>query len=474
RQVQSCLLYGGQPVGPQIQQLRRRPQLIVGTPGRVIDHIERGTLELSQLRFFTLDEADEMLRMGFIDDVERILRETPKSRQTALFSATMPPEIAEIARRHLKEDQLFVKIQGESRTSADVEQSYLLVHPQQKFDALMTLLELESDGCVLVFARTRRDTTNLADQLQARGYAAEALNGEMSQELREGVVRRLREGRVQLIVATDVAARGLDINGISQVINYDLPQDSESYIHRIGRTGRAGRQGHALLLITPRERHQFSQLQRQLKGSQLKALTLPSRERLLQGRKAALLAQIEQSIQVLNGEDVYREVLDELIQQEQSLEAVALAALKLATHRRPLSTDALPAPIEALDWQKINSRRRVMGAPRPGRDVLSLQLGRRHGLRAKDIVGAVANEAQIDGRQIGTIQIGEVVSLVELPSNLVHQVLERMQGKNICGQRAQFGKWDGSEIEEARGTLRRDRIGRHRAPPPEVIAYRRV
>ena len=448
RALRSCLLYGGQPIGPQIHQLARSPHLIVGTPGRVIDHIQRGTLELSALRFLVLDEADEMLRMGFIDDVEQIISKTPSSRQSALFSATMPAEVERIARRHLHEGFELVRVQGGQRTSDDVEQFYLPVRQEQKFDALRTLLELESEGIVLVFARTRRDTTFLADQLQMQGYAAEALNGEMSQELREGVVRRLREGRVRLIVATDVAARGLDIDGISQVINYDIPQDLEAYVHRIGRTGRAGKQGRALLLVTPRERYHFFQLERQLQR-QLTRFPLPSRERLLAGRKSSLKDQLREQLFVEES-SLYQEVLAELVDSGHSLEAIAVAAVRAATRLRPLCEEALPSPIESLDFQQLSERRRVISRQSEGQSVIHLALGRCHGLRPKDIVGAVANESQIDGRRIGAIQIGERESLIELPDELTSCVLKRMEGRLICGQPALLSRWNGEPIEEAR------------------------
>ena len=254
-------IYGGQSYGPQLQGLKRGAQIVVGTPGRIIDHLDKGTLDLSALKFVVLDEADEMLRMGFIDDVEKLLQATPEGRQVALFSATMPSPIRRIAQTYLK-DPVEITIKNKTTTAANIRQRYWWVSGVHKLDALTRILEAESFDAMIVFARTKSATEELASKLQARGFAAAAINGDMAQAQRERVIDQLKNGKLDILIATDVAARGLDVERISHVLNYDIPHDTESYVHRIGRTGRAGRNGEAILFVTPRERNLLRQIER--------------------------------------------------------------------------------------------------------------------------------------------------------------------------------------------------------------------
>jgi len=485
-----CLLYGGQPIGPQIGALRAQPPIVIGTPGRVLDHLSRGTLDLSEVRFAVLDEADEMLKMGFIEDVSEILSHTHPERQCALFSATMPPEVQRIADTYLSAERAQVKIEGGRRTSDDVEQLTLEVPREGKVAGLAALLELTTEGVKIVFARTRQDTTDLVDALARFGHQAEALNGEMGQQLREAVINRLREGTLDTLIATDVAARGLDIDNVSLVVNYDLPFDSESYIHRIGRTGRAGQRGRAVSLIEPRSRRALYHLEQKLSQRLTPhppihpvALLTARKERL----KLELLERVSfvqpqpaeapadeaqeakaqgapQDSSTKTNQEVspYHEVIYELLEQGHGLHDLAAAALSLAAQGRPLNPKRLPlrfAP-EELDPRKAKKLRRKeeramskgarrerpgggRRAPREltgsgGRVAVQLNVGRVNRVRPQDLVGAIANEGRIEGRQIGAIRIEERSSYVELPPEVVDRVIDRLTGRKICGVRVKL------------------------------------
>ena len=446
-----CLIYGGLPIGPQIKELKGSPKVVIGTPGRIIDHLQRGTLNLSALRTIVLDEADEMLKMGFREEVEWVIAQTPERRQSILFSATMPREIEEIAERHLNAEQIRIQIKGEGRGSDDVEQQYLLVRRDDKLEALATLLELECEGVTLVFVRTRRESTQLVDRLQARGHALEALNGELNQNLREAVVRRLRSGRISAVIATDVAARGLDIDGISLVINHDLPQDVETYIHRIGRTGRAGKRGRAVLLVTPRETRHLKRLEDQL-TRKLTPITPPSPELLLKSRAHHLRRQMEVELDSLSSRpstdlEHYQELLDQLSERGMSERDVLLAALRLASQTRPLVSSQLPPTLPHFNIEELQARRSRAITAQEGCSIVLLHSGRDRGVRPKDIVGAIAHEAKIDGSLVGAIRIEYTRTLFELPDDQIETVFERLTGKMICGAPARFELWDGQPEE---------------------------
>ncbi|HBZ06960.1 MAG TPA: ATP-dependent RNA helicase, partial [Massilia sp.] len=340
-------IYGGQSYGPQLSALRRGVQVIVGTPGRVIDHIEKGSLDLSQLRTLVLDEADEMLRMGFIDDVEQILQQIPDERQIALFSATMPPAIKRIAKTYLR-DPSEVTVAAKTGTAENITQRYWLVAGMQKLDALTRILEAEPFDGMIIFARTKLGTEELATKLQARGFAATAINGDMAQQQRERTIEQLKNGKIDILVATDVAARGLDVDRISHVINYDVPSDPESYTHRIGRTGRAGRSGEAILFITPRERGLLKAIERATRQP-VSPLTLPTVKAVNDVRIAKFKDQITETL-AAGGLEQFRSLIEEY-EREQNVPAVDIAAAlaKLGRGDVPLllekpDREARPAP----------------------------------------------------------------------------------------------------------------------------------
>ncbi len=409
-------VYGGQGMHQQVKHLRAGVHVVVGTPGRVMDHLRRETLELDALRIVVLDEGDEMLRMGFIDDVEWILGQMPAERQTALFSATMPPPIRKIAARHLRDPET-IAIESKTLTVPTVEQRYLNVSERQKLDALTRVLEVEAPEAALVFVRTKLAAAQVTERLQARGYAAEAMHGDMTQKDREAVIRRLRDGHVEVVIATDVAARGLDVDRISHVINHDVPFDAEGYLHRVGRTGRAGRAGTAILFVTPRETRLLKTIER-FTGQRIAPMRMPTAEdvaaRRVQSFKARLRAAVSE-----DGLEPYLTLVEEL-SEEAGLDVteIAAAAARLAAGDRPLTVEALPAaPAEP-----VVSGRMVR---------LFVDAGREAGIRPGDIVGAIAGETDIPGRVIGAIDVHARFTFVDIPAEYVDRVLERMRNVQI-------------------------------------------
>ncbi len=335
-------IYGGQSYVPQLAALKRGVHVVVGTPGRIIDHMERGTLDLSQLKTLVLDEADEMLRMGFIDDIETILQKTPDTRQTALFSATMPSQIRRIAQTYLK-SPAEVTIKSKTSTATNIRQRYWLVSGANKLDALTRILEAESFDGMIIFARTKAGTQELADKLEARGFSAAALNGDMEQRARERVVARLKSGDLDIVVATDIAARGLDVERISHVFNYDIPTDTESYVHRIGRTGRAGRSGEAILFVAPRERHLLRAIERATRQT-VEQMSLPTVATVNDQRITRFMQRIDESL-AAGGLDIFRNLV-ERYERERNIPAVEVAAAlaRLAQGTSPLLLDASDFP----------------------------------------------------------------------------------------------------------------------------------
>lgn len=425
-------IYGGQSMVVQLRQLNRGVHVVVGTPGRVMDHIERRSLNLDSLSALVLDEADEMLRMGFIDDVEWILEHTPAERQTALFSATMPERIRRIAHRYLRAPQE-VKIQASTATVLSTRQRYCQVNAQHKLDALTRILEIEDEfDAAIIFVRTKTATVELAEKLEARGYAAAALNGDMTQQLRERVVEQLKRGTLDIVVATDVAARGLDVPRITHVINYDIPYDTEAYVHRIGRTGRAGRSGTAILFVTTREMHMLKIIERATR-QKIEALPLPSRQAVADRRVAQFRRQVEE---VIAAEDLafFNDVIADLEgQANASLHEIAAALAFLAQRERPLQLEPASGP-DIADLNRPRSER----PPRENREQIlgrrrevaegklvryRIAVGREQQVTPKDIVGAIANEAGIESRHIGQINLYEDYSTVELPADLDSQTL---------------------------------------------------
>ena len=511
-------IYGGQSYQPQLQALKRGVHVIVGTPGRVIDHLERGSLKLDQLKTLVLDEADEMLRMGFIDDVEKILQQTPSEKQVALFSATMPPPIKRIANTYLREPAE-VSITSSTKTATLVRQRCLIVSPHAKLDALTRILEVESFEGLIIFTRTKIATEELADKLSARGYSAAALNGDIQQQQRERTVNKLKDGSLDIVVATDVAARGLDVERVSHVINYDVPSDPESYVHRIGRTGRAGREGDAILFISPRERGLLKMIERTTR-KHIEMMGLPSDSAINAKRTAKFQAQVAETLKQTAKLGPMRDLVTQLEQalgreQEVSLHEIAAALALMAQGGKSLllSGDTAPAqtvrahsfdrgpslghasersprpesfkkpfrkdeggerpsfkppfagaedrpsfrpPAPAIDRHEggakpfrerpaFAERDETPRAKRPvksdeGMETFRIEVGHDHGVLPKNIVGAIANEADIDSKFMGRIDIRDDHSLIDLPEGMPKEVFEKLKKVWVAGQRLNISR----------------------------------
>jgi ATP-dependent RNA helicase DeaD len=422
-QVRALPVYGGQSISQQIRHLRNGVQIIVGTPGRVMDHMRRETIDLSNLKIVTLDEADEMLRMGFIDDIEWILSHTPETRQTALFSATMPREIRRIAERYLNEPEN-IQIERKTLTVPTVQQLYINVSEAQKTDALSRLLEADSTPgeATLIFHRTKVGAAELTVKLQARGYAAEAMHGDMNQAQREALIRRLRNGQVEIVVATDVAARGLDVERIATVINYDMPSDTESYVHRIGRTGRAGREGKAVLFVTPRQQRMKRDIEQYTK-QKIEPMKLPSQADVA-ARRVGMFK--ERLLKTLKEEDLelHLSLVEDLAEESgYDFAEIAAAASFIASGDKPLEVAVAPEPEQ-------------MGFGTDGMVRLFIGVGRNHRVGPADIVGAIANEADVPGKAIGAIDVYDRFTLVDVPAEYARQVLQGMSNTRIRNERA--------------------------------------
>ena len=440
-------IYGGQDFKPQLQRLRRGAHVIVGTPGRVMDHMRRGTLVLDNLKGLVLDEADEMLRMGFIDDVEWILEQTPSGRQVALFSATMPKEIRRIASAYLKDPQE-VRIKVKTTTADTINQRFWTVSGFHKLDALTRILEAETFDAVIVFVRTRLATVELAEKLAARGYNTAALNGDIVQKQREKTVSDLKAGNLDIIVATDVAARGLDVQRISHVINYDIPYDTEAYVHRIGRTGRAGRKGEAILFVAPREQRMLAAIERATR-QKITRMELPSTEELNDRRVAAFKQRITDTL-AGEGLDFYQQLI-ESYRLEHNTPAIEIAAAlaKLAQGDRPLLLKHAPKQKpdrkeadrggrkqkeRTMEEGRRPPRRREQEADMPAMVPYRIEVGERDGVKPGNIVGAIANEAGLDGQYIRRIEIHEDHTLLELPDGMPRDIQRALKKAWVCGK----------------------------------------
>jgi ATP-dependent RNA helicase DeaD len=526
-------IYGGQSYGPQLAGLKRGVHVVVGTPGRVIDHLERGSLDLSQLTTLVLDEADEMLRMGFIDDVETVLKKTPPTRQVALFSATMPTQIRRIAQTYLR-DPIEISIRNKTTTAANIRQRYWYVSGMQKLDALTRILEAESFEAMIIFARTKQGTEELAQKLQARGFGAAAINGDVQQAQRERMIQNLRDGKLDILVATDVAARGLDVERISHVLNYDIPTDTEAYVHRIGRTGRAGRSGEAILFVAPREKRMLQAIERATRQP-IAEMQLPSVEAVNDQRVTKFKQRIADT---LAADDLapFRQLIEQY-EQERNVPAVEIAAalarlvqgnepllLKplargdtsldfsrgtrepraFERQREPRASDRAPRPERApraaespsarsfdkpksaradersaprvdapsahvqradkhpaaafdsappaarsetrpprshheearRDEKAARSRRdeRPRGAPEQGFETFRIEVGLDHGVQPGNIVGAIANEAGLDSKNIGRVDIRDDHSLVDLPEGMPAEIFKHLKKVWVSGQ----------------------------------------
>ncbi|MBS3959721.1 MAG: DEAD/DEAH box helicase [Xanthomonadaceae bacterium] len=490
-------IYGGQAYGPQLGALKRGVHVVVGTPGRVIDHLERGSLDLSQLRALVLDEADEMLRMGFIDDVEAVLKKTPPQRQVALFSATMPPPIRRIAQTYLK-DPVEVAIQAKTTTATNIRQRMWMVSGLHKLDALTRILEAETFDAMIVFARTKQATQELAEKLAARGLAAAAIHGDVQQAQRERTIQQLKDRKIDILVATDVAARGLDVERISHVLNYDIPYDTESYVHRIGRTGRAGRSGEAILFVSPRERGMLKAIERATRQP-IEPMTLPSVQAVNDSRITRFLDRITQARQ-LDDVGVYRSLV-ERYETEHNVPAIEIAAAlarllqgdtpllmeppsrearveresggerpERPERRERVDFDRLPRQPrgEPMSWRPETRAPREGAAPKPrppkfdsaprppepGFATYWIAVGHAHQVKPGNIVGAIANEAGLDAAHIGRINIRTHDTLVDLPEGMPKEVMAHLKKVRVAGQALMLkaydpSKDDGGEIEGA-------------------------
>ncbi|GGI80167.1 DEAD/DEAH box helicase [Shewanella gelidii] len=439
-------IYGGQSMHQQLNALRRGPQIIVGTPGRVMDHMRRGTLKLSTLKSMVLDEADEMLKMGFIDDIEWILDHTPKERQLALFSATMPEQIRRVANKHLN-DPKHISIAASHTTVESIEQRFVQVSQHNKLEALVRVLEVENTEGIIIFVRTRNSCVELAEKLEARGYASSPLHGDMNQQSRERAVEQLKAGKLDILIATDVAARGLDVERIGHVVNYDIPYDSEAYVHRIGRTGRAGRTGMAILFVTHREMRMLRTIERAT-NSRIAPMSIPSPESVSERRLSRLGEQVEA---IINGDlDFMKNAVAQLCQQlEVDSDLLAAALLHQVQQERPLQ---LPTMHERQRDNRDNrnqerGERRRRGTPTSiGKaDALKdnpdlkmrryvIEVGRDNGVGVGNIVGAIANEANIESRFIGQIQLFDQITSVDLPAGMPKDVLAHLKKVRVCGK----------------------------------------
>ncbi|HDX8857761.1 TPA: DEAD/DEAH family ATP-dependent RNA helicase [Klebsiella michiganensis] len=459
RGVNVVALYGGQRYDVQLRALRQGPQIVVGTPGRLLDHLKRGTLDLSKLSGLVLDEADEMLRMGFIEDVETIMAQIPEGHQTALFSATMPEAIRRITRRFMKEPQE-VRIQSSVTTRPDISQSYWTAYGMRKNEALVRFLEAEDFDAAIIFVRTKNATLEVAEALERSGYSSAALNGDMNQSLREQTLERLKDGRLDILIATDVAARGLDVERISLVVNYDIPMDSESYVHRIGRTGRAGRAGRALLFVENRERRLLRNIERTMKLT-IPEVELPNAELLGKRRLEKFAAKVQQQLES-SDLDQYRALLAKIQPsaegEELDVETLAAALLKMAQGERPLilPPDAPKRPKREFrdrddrferrgdrnDRGPRGDRSERSGEDRPKRErrdvgdmeLYRIEVGRDDGVEVRHIVGAIANEGDISSRYIGNIKLFGSHSTIELPKGMPGEVLQHFTRTRILNK----------------------------------------
>jgi ATP-dependent RNA helicase DeaD len=480
-------IYGGQSYVPQLKGLKRGAHVVVGTPGRIMDHMKRGMLTLDTIRFVILDEGDEMLQMGFVDAIEWILEQAPPQRQIALFSATLPPAIRRIAHQHMREPAQ-ITIQNRAGTTPKIRQRYWLVSGLHKLDALTRVLEAERFEAMLIFVRTKLETTELAERLEARGFNVAALHGDIPQQQRERTIAQLKAGKVDIVVATDVAARGLDVERISHVVNYDIPYDSQTYVHRIGRTGRAGRNGEAILFVAPREQNMLRIIERATRQP-IERMQLPTVEDVNEQRILKFKETVANAVRSAGGR-MFQPLIEE-IEREQNLPAVEIAAALagllqgpapfLLTAKsnaaredsppdRPLDEAAAEGTPAASDaGPALESRRR--GASRGLRlETYRIEVGHQHGVQPGNIVGAIANEAALDGRNIGHIDIRDDHSFVDLPADMPQEIFENLQTVRVRGVELRISRVDS---KPGRSERRPRPHGSPRVPGRKGMAARR-
>lgn len=466
-------VYGGADYRTQLQGLKRGAHIVVGTPGRVMDHIERGTLKLDNLNTLVLDEADEMLRMGFIDDVEWILSKSPEEKQITLFSATMPRQIKTITEKYLV-DEVVVKIESKTETATTIEQYHLGVNQKQKSMALHRILEIEDRDATIIFVNTKAATEELAESLNRRGYRAAALNGDLQQKQRERVIDQVKTGGIDIILATDVAARGLDVERMSHVINYDLPRDSESYVHRIGRTGRAGRSGKAILLVTPRERRSFGFVEKDTKTT-IPTYPMPSIDEINAQRIAMFKQRIINEVESKKTNYLVDMLVELNNESELDMFEIAAGLASMTLGKTPLLLGNRDA-VEVLDISKPQPRKgrenrrdgRKSNADRGERLPMSdlecfrLDVGRSHSVKPGHIVGAIANEGGIEGQFIGPIEIFDGHSEVYLPKGMPEEVFNDLKKAKIVGRSMNITRTQPSQTKRRGGKSGEDRPKRTR------------
>ncbi len=468
-------VYGGADFRGQVRQLGRGVHVVVGTPGRVMDHIRRGTLVLDGLTTLVLDEADEMLSMGFIDDVEWVLQQMPEHHQTALFSATMPARVKNIADKYLQ-DPAQVTIKVSKTTAPGIRQSFLLLRNNEKLDTLTRIMEVEEFEAMIVFVRTKNSTLEVAERLRARGYSAEALNGDIIQNQREKTVARLKQGKIDVIVATDVAARGLDVERITHVINYDVPYDMESYINRIGRTGRAGREGDAILFVSGREKRMLQAIERATRGK-IERFNFPSVDMLNERKIEQFFSRVDAVLQTDLSE--YCGVIDKYIKRtgaDPVLLAAAMASLEAGSEPFFIKESSQTSPRERTRVV-TDEPRRERGERRPARErhdsdqldrdevpmeTFRIEVGESHGVTKGDIVGAIANEADIDGKYIGKIRLFPEYSLVDLPEGMPKPIFKSLKKVWVCGRQMQLARAGATKGPARKAT--RAGVGSRKAP----------
>ena len=469
-------VYGGQDYRGQIRQLERGVHVVVGTPGRVMDHIRRKTLNLSALKTLVLDEADEMLRMGFIDDVEWVMEQLPEKRQIALFSATMPKQIHKIAQRYLK-DPKEITIKVKTTTASTITQRYWMVSGHHKLDALTRILEAEPFDAMIVFVRTKNATLELAEKLEARGYSSAALNGDIAQNQREKTIDKLKKKKIDILIATDVAARGLDVSRISHVINYDVPYDTEAYVHRIGRTGRAGRAGDAILFVAPREKRMLQQIERATK-QKIEMLEMPSTE-VINNKRIARFTQTITDNLASEGLTFYASILEKYTL-EHNIPAIEVAAAlaKMVQGDEPLLLSNQPEAQRSSKNERVRGDRKERdrgsrrdredrgdrkerrprrddGVKEEGLQTYRIEVGHEHGVKPGNIVGAIANEAGIDSKHMGRIQINDEYSTIDLPEGMPKDIFMDLKSVRVAGQKLNITIYGEEPVVKKRETLSR-------------------
>ncbi|HYI24616.1 MAG TPA: DEAD/DEAH box helicase [Thermomicrobiales bacterium] len=426
KRIETLPIYGGQPYERQLRGLQRGVEIVVGTPGRVMDHMRRGTLKLDNLKFFVLDEADEMLDMGFIEDIEWIMQQVPEERQTALFSATMPPRIADLARTYMKDPQR-ISVRGKEMTVAEVNQVYYEIPRARKVEALARILDAEVPSSTMIFCRTKAGVDELGEALMGRGFAVETLHGDLSQVQRDRVMRKFRAGQADILIATDVAARGLDIPDVSHVFNFDIPESTETYVHRIGRTGRAGKAGTAVTLVTPRESRWVRAIERFTKAT-IQPKRLPSASDVNDRRRDVLKKLVANELANETSYDAYLQPVRELAEDNDPV-AIAAAILKLYATETGRTTNEVQKDDDIASFAASSGPRSDAGMVR-----LFINIGRNYHVRPQDFVGAIANEANIPGRSVGAIDIMDTYSFVDVPAEHAQRVIDALTNASVKGR----------------------------------------